>query len=659
MHARILALALCTAMASGCRNSTIPTGVDNKSESAAALALSISEMRAEIGVPAVLPIHATDGAGRALSPDQIDWIVADTQVASVEDGVLYAWRPGTTVVTASVAGISASMTVITWGDVEVTDLVITPDSVVMPEGGRTSLTAHVTYSSGARASIRTYATWESTDTTVAVVSNGEVSARSVGATRIIARFRNGTASAAVVVSNTGVGDVGGGSDTLPPPAKGDVTVDLLRFDGAGGPVVVSNGVPLRPGTLRSGEAGQVRLVVDGTERSIAVTELAGRHRDGSLRSVLIQVRLPLEPEQALKGRLIFGSQRAEAYTMEAQPISAVPSAVILPTAPDYLISTDLVGPTIPVTQSRALGSSFSRYESDFVRYADQHWAKMGSAWGENYYDRVLIYYAWWVRTGDPEYWRRATELAVAYRRDYLEANNYGTSPHQSQLEGLEKHYLLTGDEASRSAVAGAADILYRGYHRRNFLGNVGADNHENRIQARVLQAELLAWRLETRGDQAGEWAPHLDDALNKILSTQQPDGAYRFAHTCGESLNYMTGMLNDVLASYYTYYRADSRILEAVQRAVDWLWMTQWVPESQAFKYISAPCPGVGVGGPAADLNLMFVTGPSWVYRQTDDARYRDMADQIFAGGVGHGNLTGTKQFNENYYASFKYLGYR
>jgi hypothetical protein len=38
---------------------------------------------------------------------------------------------------------------------------------------------------------------------------------------------------------------------------------------------------------------------------------------------------------------------------------------------------------------------------------------------------------------------------------------------------------------------------------------------------------------------------------------------------------------------------------------------------------------------------------------------YRDRGDQIFAGGVAGAYLAGTKQFNEQYTASYRYPAYR
>lgn len=453
----------------------------------------------------------------------------------------------------------------------------------------------------------------------------------------------------------------------PEATVGAVDVQVVRFTGApGDTTVVASGVPLPPGALGEAQLGRVRLFINGSERPIAASALAGRHPDGSLRSVLVRFLLPpSSPNEMLVGRLTLDSDRPPAR--DWQPIAtsampggdggggALPPAALLPYDPAYLVSTDLVGPTRTAAHVRAFGGHLARFEDDFVKHADQFWKQNGDAWEENYYDRVLIYYAWWVRTGKAEYWRRATQMAVNYRRTYLESNDYRASPHWSQLEGLEKHYLLTGDERSRTAVARVADVFYEAFQQRGYLGP-DTPGSENRIQARVLQAQLLAQRLGAGGPASRD---RLERALDLVLASQSADGAYRFAHICGESLNYMTGVLNDVLIGYHTYYRPDPRIPVAVRRAVDWLWETQWVPAERAFKYASGPCDGVGGPEPSPDLNLVFVSSIAWLQRETRDARYGEIADRVFQGGVGRSYLAGSKQFNENYYSSFKYLGYR
>ena len=335
-----------------------------------------------------------------------------------------------------------------------------------------------------------------------------------------------------------------------------------------------------------------------------------------------------------------------------------------------------------MSATRTLGSPFAKYDTDFKKYADRHWKARADAWQENYYDRSLVYYVAWMRSGDPEYWRRGTMIALKYRREYVERNNYGSSPHWAQLRGLELHYLLTGDTLSRRAVPGifAQHLVSYTMPKANGKAHVEDTNvsyMENRIQARVLQAALSSWRMQASFKRAGgyggemspaTWPTRLRDILNKVLSTQNADGSWSWVQICGGQLNYMVGMLNDVLIAYYTDFEPDPRIPLAIERANEYLWTTQWLPNAKAFKYASVPCSpnpsGRNVGGPtpAGDLNGLLIASYGWLYQHTGDPKWRTRGDAILAGLVAPrwaSNYTGSKQFNQAYTSSFKYFAYR
>ncbi|MBV9880812.1 MAG: hypothetical protein JO180_09980 [Gemmatirosa sp.] len=304
----------------------------------------------------------------------------------------------------------------------------------------------------------------------------------------------------------------------------------------------------------------------------------------------------------------------------------------------------------------------ARYVDNFRKYADKLWQLEGSKWQGNYYDRALIYYQAWRRLGDPEYRRRADAIAVEYRQLYLEKNNYGASPHWAQLEGLVEHYRLTGDTMSRRAVIQTANRLSGAFIKSRYME---PSNGESRIAARVLHAQLLAWEVSPPDGKRMQ-AGRIDSALARIAAWQAPDGSYpAVGQVCGGQLNYMVGMLNDVLIKVYEQYRPDPRILPLVQHATDYLWRTQWVPAKQAFQYASVTCAsnakGLSVGGPrpAPDLNNLFTTSFGWLWRMTGDSRYREAGEQVFAGGVQGAYLDGTKQFNESYTVGWRYLDYR
>jgi hypothetical protein len=320
----------------------------------------------------------------------------------------------------------------------------------------------------------------------------------------------------------------------------------------------------------------------------------------------------------------------------------------------------LVGNVPSVGAVEAMGPTYAEYEAKFRTWSESHWTTEGAAWDQaNYYDRAMIYYVWWARTGNATYLERAHALALNYRKNYLEANNYGATPHWAMLDGVALHYLLTGDEASRTAVGRVADNFSVAYYL-NGLGSTTAEM-ENRMQARVLHAFVLANHIKAPSQQGQDWAVRARDALTKILSTQSADGAYRMSgpiNQCGYNKPFMVGLLNDAMIRYHTLFERDARILPSIRRAVDYMWAKDWDVNAQGFVYLDGPCNGSGVGA-APDLNPLIVSGFGFVYAQTGDATYRTRADAAMAGGLRAVFWSGSKQFNEVYHNSFRYIAMR
>jgi len=465
---------------------------------------------------------------------------------------------------------------------------------------------------------------------------------------------------------------GGGGDICagaPAPGRGTVPagailVSAVRLASGCASGLVSSGIPLAPGRLTASQLSQLKLVIGGVEQSLYVEALQAPRPDGSLRAVLVEFQYTTKAGTPIDGYLVLGQPRTTTDLARPTTDRGNPEAVVLPTDPAYLVATGLVGPTVTTASTAASdppGSMVAKYEADFRTYADRQWNLNGAAWAENYYDRAMIYYAWWMRTGEVEYWRRATAMALAYRKDYLEANGYNASAHWLQIEGVELHYLLTGDEASRTAVGREGDLFNLPYYMDN-LGDVNGPI-DNRSQARVLLALLTAWRLDAPSQSGTIWRDRLPLALTRILATQGADGAYHFTSMtaqCGYNKPFMVGLLNDAMIKYSQTYSADTRIPGAVQRAVDYMWAHDWNPTGRAFIYLDGPCPGYDEGQvPAPDLNNIIVTGFGWTYQQTGQSVYRDHAEAIFAGAVSQAWLSGSKQFNENYTTGFHHLRYR
>jgi uncharacterized YigZ family protein len=136
--------------------------------------------------------------------------------------------------------------------------------------------------------------------------------------------------------------------------------------------------------------------------------------------------------------------------------AAVEDTPVLPTGADAVFA--FMGPRPSVSEQVARGGPWARYENDFAHWAELHWAWEGADNGNaNFYDRALIYYVWWARTGNATYLDRAHQLAVNHRA-YIEAGNYNAQPFMLMLDGVALHAILTGDAASRTAVQRMAAV---------------------------------------------------------------------------------------------------------------------------------------------------------------------------------------------------------
>ena len=642
-----------------------PADTTAATSAAASVSVTPTGVRLTVGQSATLTAQTKDAKGNVLSGQTVTWKSSDTTVTKVgADGVARALKVGTAAVTATVGQVSDTASV-TVAAAAVASVSVALNSASLSSGQTTQATATAKDASGTVLSGRSV-TWTSNNTSVATVSStGLVTAIAAGSANITASVEGITGSAPLSVIGTSSTTSSTPATTVP---SGAITLSIVRMDGgSGGAAFVSSGVPLAPGALQPGASSGVRVFVGGVEQSVYVEELAGRHKDGSLRSILIEFNVPSLGDQAhpLSGSLVLGGSGARQTADLPKPDVArrgVPQAAVLPTDPAYLARTDVMetpGGALPsVAQVQAMGGAFAQYEANFASYGDQHWTNEGTTWGDDYYDRANIFYAWWVRTGNAEYWRRATLIATTYRHDYLEVNNYASSPHWAQLEGLEKHYLLTGDQASRFAVARVAEGFAAGY--MPMLGDTTWGWMDSRVQARVLQAYFLAWRLgDAQGNTTQDWAGLMDIGLTKVIGSQSADGAFRFAQNCYYTQNFMTGLLTDQLIRQHTYYKADARIPVLVKKAVDYMWATQWDAATQSFYYLGGQCDGQGGKTPSPDLNGFTLPAFGWLYHETGDAHYRDAGDQVLAGAVAGAYIIGSKQFNETYTSSFRYFGFR
>lgn len=349
---------------------------------------------------------------------------------------------------------------------------------------------------------------------------------------------------------------------------------------------------------------------------------------------------------------------------EHQATVAAPSPPAAPTVASATSVLAFMGaanvPTAAALQAK--GDVYARYESDFASYADHFWGIDSTSFYANFYDRAMIYYVEWARSGNATYLDRANKLAIA-ARTYLENVNYTPPTYNMMIDGVALHALVTGDQRSATAVAKVADVMGNPKAYWSYVaGNPGDHDGDSRHSARVLSAVLDAYLLKVASPSGFNYGALLPDLERRILKTQSHDGAYRWPNQCGHNKPFMTGMLDDALIRYYTTFQADAKIVPAVKLAVDYMWNVDWVASANGFKYMDADCvrpEGSEGSGPTADLNNLISSGYAFVAKQTGDASYYTKGDAVFSGGVYGAWITGVKEFNQEYTASYRYLALR
>lgn len=316
----------------------------------------------------------------------------------------------------------------------------------------------------------------------------------------------------------------------------------------------------------------------------------------------------------------------------------------------------LIGPTRSPAEAGLLGGGYGLMDPLFAKWEPLRFSVEGTAWTGNYYDRGLVYEEMCIRHRNPVWCQRGHAMVVDYRRNYLHKNNYQTSPHWAQLEGLALHFWQTGDDSSRIAVGKAAWNL-----AASITWARDGNYTDARQQARALVGALLAWQLNAPNAPTGGWAATLDKGLDAILPQQSTDGGWRYpVNTCDASLNYMGAMLADALIRVYEVYRADPRIPAAVSKTANFLW-TQWRPNDAipSFNYYERVCSNQhGTGGPTATPDLTGLYAPLYAWMSRQDPTYRPMADAVFSSAMYGLYPQGSKQFNQAFYSTWRALGY-
>ena len=172
--------------------------------------LSIEEGKTAGLTATISPANASD--------QQFSWDVEDTEIASVygytsETKTVTALKKGQTQITVTVDGQTASCTVtVTPRTISVESITLNKPQLSLVKGATETLTATVLPTTATDKTV----IWESSDTAVATVKDGIVTAVAAGNATITAKAGEKTATCAVTVtnpSNSGSSSGGGGSST--------------------------------------------------------------------------------------------------------------------------------------------------------------------------------------------------------------------------------------------------------------------------------------------------------------------------------------------------------------------------------------------------------------------------------------------------------------
>jgi uncharacterized protein YjdB len=151
----------------------------------------------QVGGSVTLSAAVLDGKGNPLTDRTVTWTVNGSAISVLPNGVVTGLQPGTAVVRAESEGKSGTATV-TVGPAVVTEVRLSPvvDSLVV--GKTTQLSATARDARGGTLADRRV-TWTSSDTGVATVQAGLVTARSPGVARISATIEDRVGSAQITV----------------------------------------------------------------------------------------------------------------------------------------------------------------------------------------------------------------------------------------------------------------------------------------------------------------------------------------------------------------------------------------------------------------------------------------------------------------------------
>jgi len=362
--------------------------------------------------------------------------------------------------------------------------------------------------------------------------------------------------------------------------------------------------------------------------------------------------------------------------------------------------TDMNGNSLPsdfnwsfTTTFGDLPPEFAAWESNMVTWG-KHWGEFqnpdgGVRWAVRfdnaYYDMLWNLYQIKEYSGQNSVWDQYIEYAKSsYRDEFYRPDNYHSNGYYRFPHGLLTDYLAGGDTTIQDIRMIRDNMAFSLVVEYDENGDYpGQSQRMSREMSYALQANVCAEKAgEPRmTDRISHFIPWMENHLYEWKSGNFSDSAF--------FQPFMFGLTAHALIEFYEWEVENGRdphaywpkthwntIPEALADFAEWMYNTSvvragpyagqrmWVANyggqgNGAFRYADREYEE-GAGTIYPGLNLLITPVYAWVYKQTGDTTYREIADIIFAAGVRqfNGDWSG-KAFNQNYRWSFKYVDWR
>ena len=160
--------------------------------------ITLNKTQIQLEEGATQKLTATVTPSNTTQDKRVKWFTENPEVATVTDGIITAKSEGTTLITASTTNGKTAICVVkvVKKEIPITSVVLDKSSMELEVGDKEIITATV------RPEYTTQSkeiTWESSNTSVATVVNGVVTAKSEGKSTITAKAENGVTASIVVI----------------------------------------------------------------------------------------------------------------------------------------------------------------------------------------------------------------------------------------------------------------------------------------------------------------------------------------------------------------------------------------------------------------------------------------------------------------------------